>query len=98
MLYEEDIEDEMDEVNGGVDNPLPYDPNSLVGDIEEGTNVFDEYIGVELILDSGPDGSQRKGTVIKHHTGEDGRPISTSHYNPFLDTREYDVEIDGVPH
>eukprot|EP00957_Ditylum_brightwellii_P058548 4439717-Ditylum_brightwellii.AAC.1 len=75
MLYEEDIEDEMDEVNEGIDNPLPYDPNSLVGDIEEGTNVFDEYLGAELILDSGPDGSQRKDTVIKCHKGEAGRPI-----------------------
>eukprot|EP00957_Ditylum_brightwellii_P166400 12666749-Ditylum_brightwellii.AAC.1 len=75
MLYEEDIEGEMDKVNEGIDNPFPYDSNSLVGDIEEGTNVFDEYLGAELILDPCPDGSQRKGTVIKCCKDEDGRTI-----------------------
>eukprot|EP00957_Ditylum_brightwellii_P111811 8527979-Ditylum_brightwellii.AAC.1 len=65
----------MDKVNEGINNPLPYDPNSLVGDIEEGTHVFDEYLGTKLILDSGRAGSQRKGTVIKCYKGEDGRPI-----------------------
>eukprot|EP00957_Ditylum_brightwellii_P017657 1330240-Ditylum_brightwellii.AAC.1 len=61
-MYEEDIEDETDEVNEGIDNPLLYDPNSLVGDIEASTNVFDEYFEVELILDLGLDGRQMKGT------------------------------------
>eukprot|EP00957_Ditylum_brightwellii_P028430 2146733-Ditylum_brightwellii.AAC.1 len=85
----------MDEVNEGIDNPLPYDPRSLVGSIEEDTNMFDEYLGAELIFDPGPDGSLRKGTVLKCRKGDDGRPIVTSHCNPLLDTRRYDVEIDG---
>eukprot|EP00957_Ditylum_brightwellii_P192252 14635015-Ditylum_brightwellii.AAC.1 len=91
MLYEEDIEGQKDEVNEGIDNPLPYDPNSIVGNIEEDTNMFDEYLGAELILDPGPDRSLRKRTVSKRHKGDDGRPIGTSHYNPLLDTRRYDV-------
>eukprot|EP00957_Ditylum_brightwellii_P201939 15327893-Ditylum_brightwellii.AAC.1 len=98
MMYEEVIKDEMDQVNKGIDNPLSYYPNSLVGDIEEGTNIFDKYLGEELIFEQGPNGSQRKGTVIKCCKSEDGRPTNTSHSDPFLDTRQYDVEIDGVPH
>eukprot|EP00957_Ditylum_brightwellii_P192738 14675756-Ditylum_brightwellii.AAC.1 len=90
MLYEEDIEGEMDEANEGIDNPFQYDPSSLVGNIEEDTNMFDGYLGAELILDPGPDGSLRKGTVLKHRKGDDGRPIGTSHHNPLLDTRQYD--------
>eukprot|EP00957_Ditylum_brightwellii_P095003 7234977-Ditylum_brightwellii.AAC.1 len=85
----------MDEVNEGIDNPLPYDPSSLVGNIKEDTNMFDEYLGAELILDPGPGGSLRKGTVLKCREGDDERPIGTSHRSPLLDTRRYDVEIDG---
>ena len=41
MLYEEDLEPDY------IDNPRPYDPDAMAGDVEEDTNVFDEYLGAE---------------------------------------------------
>ena len=98
MLYEEDIEDEFGEVDEGIDNPLPVDPSALAGDVEEDPNTFDEYLGAELILDAGPEGSPLRGRVIKRAKGEDGNPIGTAHGNPLLDTRRYEVEFNGIPH
>ena len=92
MLYEEDLEQDY------IDNPRPYDPDATAGDVEEDTNVFDEYLGAELYFDVGPDGSPRKGTVKKRLKGEDGRLTGRGHHNPLLDTRRYEVEIDGIPH
>ena len=85
----------MDE---GIDNPEPIDESGLAGDIEEGTNVYDEYLGAKLILDVGPDGAPRKGTVVKRLRGEDRCPIRQGHYNPLLDTCKYEVEVEGIPH
>ena len=81
MLYEEDLEPDY------ADNPQPYNPEATVGDVEEDTNVFDEYLGAELYFDVGPDGSLWKGTVKKRLKGEDGRPTGCGHHNPLLDTR-----------
>ena len=75
MLYEEDLEDQFNEVDEGIDNPEPIDESGLAGNIEEGTNVYDEYLGAKLIFDVGPDGAPRKGTVVKRLRGEDGCPI-----------------------
>ena len=80
------------------DVPNPYDPSATSSDIEEDSNIFDEYLGAELIFDIGPDGSPRKGTVTKCLKGEDGRPIGRSHSNPYLDTCHYQVDLDGIPH
>ena len=92
MLYEEDLEPDY------IDNPRPYDPEATAGDVEEDTNVFDEYLGAELYFDVGPNGSPRKGMVKIRLKGEDGRPTGRGHHNPLLDTRRYEVEIDGIPH
>ena len=92
MLYEEDLEDNH------IDCPEPYDPDAIAGNIEEHSNVYDKYLGAELYIDIGPDGSPRKGTVKKRLKGEDRWPIGHGHHNPFLDTRRYEVEIDGIPH
>ena len=35
MLYEEDIEDEFNGVDEGIDNPTPIDAGALAGDVEE---------------------------------------------------------------
>ena len=88
----------MNEVDEGIDNPEPINGSGLVGDIEEGTNIYDEYLGAELIFDVGPDGAPRKGTVVKQLKGEDGCPIGRGHHNPLLDTRKYEVEVEGIPH
>ena len=92
MLYEEDFKDD------DIDCPEPYDPDATAGDIEEDNNVYDEYLGAKLYFEIVPDGSPRMGTIKKRLKGEDGRPIGHSHHNPFLNTRRYEVEIDGIPH
>ena len=98
MLYKEDLEDRFNELDEGIDNPEPIDESGLAGNIEEGTNVYDEYVGAKLIFDVRPDGTPRKGTVVKWLRGEDGRPIGWGHHNPLLDTRKYEVEVEGIPH
>ena len=92
MLHEEDLEGNYPDV------PNPYDPSATSGDVEEDSNIFDKYLGAELIFDIGPDGSPRKGTVTKHLKGEDGQPIGHGHSNPYLDIRRYQVDLDGIPH
>ena len=92
MIYEEDLEPDY------VDNPQPYDPEATVGNVEEDTNVFDEYLGAKLYFDIRPNGSPRKGTVKKCLKGKDGRLTGRGHHNPLLDTRRYEVKINGIPH
>ena len=58
MLYEEDMEVDY------VDSPEPYDLTAVAGDIEEGANIYDEYLGAELYFDISPNGGLRKGTHI----------------------------------
>ena len=60
-----------------------------MGDVEEGTNIYDEYLGAKSIFDVGPDGAPRKGTVAKQLKGEDRRLIEQGHHNPLLDTCKY---------
>ena len=91
-LYKEDFKDDH------INCPEPYDPDTTTGDIEEESNVYDEYLGAELYFEIGPDGSPRKGTIKKRLKGEDGQPIGHGHHNLFLDTWQYEVEIDGIPH
>ena len=92
MLYKEDSKDDH------IDCPEPYDPDTTAGDIEEDSNIYDKYLGAKLYFDIGPDGSTRKGTIKKRLKGEDRRPIAHGHHNPFLDTRRYEVKIDGIRH
>ena len=80
MLYEEDFKD--DDINC----PEPYDLDTAADNIEEDSNVYDEYLGAKLYFEIGPDGSPRKGTAKKTLKGEDGQPIGRGHHNPFLDT------------
>ena len=35
-----------------ADSPAPVDASALAGDIEEDTNVFDEYLGAEMVIDA----------------------------------------------
>ena len=98
MFYEEDLEDRFNEVDEGIDNPEPIDESGLGGDIEEGANVYDEYLEAKLISDVGPDGAPRKGTVVKRLRGEDGCPIGQGHHYRLLDTCKYEREAKGIPH
>ena len=92
MLYEEELEGDY------ADIPTLYDLSPTSGDIKEDSTIFNKYLGAELIFDIGPDGSPRKGTVTKCLKGEDGRPIGRGHSNPYLDTRCYQVDLDGIHH
>jgi hypothetical protein len=82
------IDDEEDEYE-------PEEP-SEIQDAEEYTpEGFDEYIGAQIIL---PRHEGRiTGKIIKRAKGNDGNPIGRRNDNPFLDTRQYEVELsDGT--
>eukprot|EP00957_Ditylum_brightwellii_P136270 10392529-Ditylum_brightwellii.AAC.1 len=78
----------------GIDNPLLIKPDALIGNLEEETYTLDEYLGAELILDTGLTGSARRGTVVKRTRGGDGCPIGVASRNPFLGPEAVD-KTDG---
>ena len=82
------IDDEDDELESEEPNAVP--------EIEEYTpEGYDEYIGAQLLI---PKGDGRvQGTIVKRSKGNDGNPIGRRHENPFLDTRQYEIELsDGT--
>ena len=96
FLYEEDIPD-------GIWTPV--EPESVKGDIDEDAGIhsreqtYDQYLGAELILlDPGPDGSPRRGTVLSRKRDQDGNLVGLAHGNPYLDSRVYEVDIEGQRH
>ena len=70
MLYEEDFEDDH------IDFPGPYDPDATARNIEEDSNIYDEYLGAELYFDIGPDGSPERGLSRKDSRGKTGGPLA----------------------
>ena len=98
-IYEADHDDtdpSFKEVDEGIDEPTPIDPNAIIGDMEEdGQDTFDQYLGAEVITEIGPEGGPRRGRVIKRAKGEDGRPLGTAHGNPYLDSRRYIIDYDN---
>lgn len=53
--------------------------------------AYDSYLNMELALDRGGENPEI-AKVVKRLKDKDGRPIGTSHDNPILDTRMYEVE------
>ena len=97
-FYEEDKaiwDDFLGEANEAIDEPEPMEPEAVTPDLEEETDIYDGYIGSELLMETGEEGAPLKGVVIKRAKGEDGKPIGRGHGNPYLDTREYIVDIGG---
>ena len=97
ILFEEDLDD----TDEGIDNPEPVKPELRAGDVDTQTNEessYDQYIGAELILEAGPEGSPRRGTVVKRARNIDGELIGRGHGNPILDTRRYIVDVEGQQH
>ncbi|KAG7369925.1 reverse transcriptase RNA-dependent DNA polymerase [Nitzschia inconspicua] len=100
-LFLEDIE--LSEDNAGVrygEAPPDEDYGDMLleprPDDEDVEENFDNYIGVELIMDVGTDG-ERRGRVVKRARDNDGRPIGRKHDNATFDSREYYVELtDGT--
>jgi len=81
-LYEEDIKDEFNGVDEGIDSPTPVDAGVLAGDVKEDTNnMFDEYLGAEMIIDAGLEGDPLRGRVVKRAKREDGKAVGTAHSN-----------------
>ena len=58
-----------------------------------GGNVYDEYIGAEILVDLGVEGRKR-ATVVKKDRAYDGRSIGRWNRNPMNDTRQYEVEYE----
>lgn len=54
-------------------------------------DTYDSYLNMELALDRGGENPE-VAKVVKRLKDKDGRPIGTSHDNPILDTRMYEVE------
>lgn len=99
-LSDEDFEDyifDRDSTDTTSTNEESYVGLPEEGDIEDfiGTDkdeeALDGYIGAELLLPQ-QDGSTKHATVKKRKT-LDGIPIGKSNNNPFLDTREYEVQL-----
>ena len=54
------------------------------------------YLNMNLIFDVGTNNA-RRGTMVKHSRGLDGRAIGRSLANLFFDTREYEIDFtDGT--
>ena len=85
--------------NEGVETPGDdeYEASREKQDIDDiKPELFDKYIGAEVILDSEHQGNlaTKKATVLRRAVGPDGIPLGREHDNPLLDTREYIVEFD----
>eukprot|EP00957_Ditylum_brightwellii_P109367 8343088-Ditylum_brightwellii.AAC.1 len=78
MLYEEYLKDNISDTDEGVDNPSSFEPDVLVGNLEEEMDAFDEYIGAELILNPGAKCGARRETVVNRARGEDGCPVGVA--------------------
>ena len=98
MLYSEDSDDPfLDDDDDGT--PEAYNRDLLSGDNEETedtSTTYDPYIGAEIILETGAEGSTRRGTVIKRARGDDGNLKGRRDINPYLSTAKYEVEMDGI--
>ena len=89
--------------NNGLEEPyqgyhLPdIDDIGKADDEIEAANVFDKYVGAEVML-PGPGEEEQMARVIKRLKGNDGTPIGRHHNNPILDTSEYLVEFSDGTH
>jgi hypothetical protein len=53
----------------------------------------DNYIGMEIAMARGGDGTLIHAKVQRRVTDEEGIAVGTSHSNPLLDSRRYEVEF-----
>ena len=91
-LFDEDnLDDEEIELQESLDSknssniPITNNDPPLIEN-------FDEHIGVRMKLPVA--GEMKKGVVTKRKRSHDGSLIGTSHWDPQLDTREYEVQFD----
>eukprot|EP00957_Ditylum_brightwellii_P090305 6877524-Ditylum_brightwellii.AAC.2 len=77
------MDKELSDTDKGIYNPLPIEPDDLVGNIKEENDTLTG------ILDR---------TVVTSGKGEDGHPIGVANMSPLLDTCQYEVGIDGIPY
>ncbi len=78
--------------------------DSSNGDLSSGDSVndepeqFDKLIGSTFLLDplAAPNNVATKATVIRRKTDPLGIPLGKYNPNPLLDTREYEVELEGT--
>ncbi|KAI2511683.1 Reverse transcriptase (RNA-dependent DNA polymerase) [Fragilaria crotonensis] len=72
------------------------DAITATGDVKAIEVAIDQYIGMELALLIGDDGTRIHARVTKCMRDEEGRPIGTAHDNPLLDSRRHGIEyVDG---
>jgi hypothetical protein len=69
-----------------------YEQQKRVPDIDDAeADVYDQYIGAEVLLDSGD--QKLTGKVARRKRDRDGNLKGTRHSNRILDTRTYEVEF-----
>ena len=85
-LFEDDnLDDENIEPQENIhDNNIVNDPPIV--------EKYDEHVGVKLRLPVS--GELQYGTVLRRKRHSDGSLVGKSHYNPQLDTRIYEVELE----
>ena len=59
-----------------------------------GPEVYDRYIGAQIILDDNANNGGNIATVKRRTTDLSGSAIGMAHRNPMLDTREYEIELE----
>lgn len=75
-----------------ADGWYPEEPESVVKEEEVVTpEDMDEFLRARVQFSRG--GQMQRGTVLRRKRGPDGELRGTRHFNPFLDTREYEVEF-----
>ena len=101
-----DLEDLMSSVNvlSGIlgsddaDGDNGNSPEATADYNDEGdVDCYDKFIGAKIRLTEDADHGGNLATVKRRVTDQDGKPVGTSHKNPLLDTRLYEVELaDGT--
>ena len=75
------------------DDPvIIYNPEEAIPDSDEYTpDSYDNWLTAEVMLPIGDENV--RGVVKRRVKDENGLPVGTSHQNPILDTREYEVQL-----
>ena len=82
-----DDEEYLDEFMKVYNNPEVIEEEST-------PDSYDNYLGMELLMDRGGN-TPELARVVKRLCDDDGNPIGTAHENPILDTRMYELEYDN---
>jgi hypothetical protein len=87
----------LDIFDGNKETTNPLEPEAQMPEADENysSELFDQYLTAQVLLDRGGEG--QLGVVKQRKRDSNGNPVGLSNANPLLDTREYEVEFpDGT--